>query len=195
MNNQILTKSNWTQGEELDCGLMRLVERQMQNVSKSKNDGQRNVSRGAKKHKTRQGKGKERGTKTRQERAAMQIIRKQNQTMHCQFCFHFAGVHASFIVFVGRAAQLRLHMEKVVVLHRSKRRQQTKECSGDGRQCSCKPRSMRGQEMYKRVEWRLQAGMFMQANGGKKPTGPHNCLPYTFKQPLSFCAFMEFAFA
>ena len=48
------------------------------------------------------------------------------------FCFHVAGVHSSFIGFVGREAQLRLHMEMVVLQDSKKSQvQQPKECSGD----------------------------------------------------------------
>ena len=77
------------------------------------------------------------------------------------FCFQVAGVHSSFIGFVGREAQLRLHMEMVVIQDSKKRRvQQTKECIGDDDNFDASQEHERAttrrgegnkQKMYKRV--------------------------------------------
>ena len=70
------------------------------------------------------------------------------------FCFQVAGVHSSFIGFVGREAQLRLHMEMVVLPDSKKSQvQQPKECSGDDNfEASQEHGRATGQQKKKRVQ-------------------------------------------
>ena len=96
------------------------------------------------------------------------------------FCFHFAGVHSSFIGFVGREAQLRLHMEMVVLQDSKKRRvQQPKKCSGDYDNVDASQEhgraTRRGVEGNKRKDVQKNAmemtGNVYASQAGKKDTG------------------------